>query len=318
MAALRFFSTFYLIVFAVVWKTVNGNSVETCQTVNNSTITTMQEKRYNVFDLNKGANITCSNKTWREMIYNIWKVKVKGKHCCVAFHINGSHYDTCENGMELRNRTSGESYLHIPQITLGNQGVYLCETAYWGGTYNAEITVSARVPPQIFSRLDKLRNGTVAVCSAVGGNPAAFISWRTSWNSTVNQISTSNPNGTYTVESRLVLPDRVSRENLSCIITHPSWPGENKEMRFSDPKAGHVAQWIGLSLVSVCIVILAGFYLTWKFQSKIRNCCETSSPSPTPPKVVQSVQEVEELEPYASYVQRVNSIYNSSAELCRH
>ncbi|XP_048871772.1 cell surface glycoprotein CD200 receptor 1-like [Brienomyrus brachyistius] len=316
MAALRFFSTFYLIVFAVVWKMVKGNSVETCQSISNSTITTMQDNRHKYFDLNEGADITCSNKTWREMIYSIWKVKLTGRLCCVAFHINGSRHDTCENGMELRNGTSGESYLHIPQFTLGNQGVYLCETAYWGGTYNAEITVSARVPPQIFSRLEELHNGTVAVCSAVEGNPAASISWRTQWNSTANQTSTHNPNGTYTVESRLVLPGRVSRENLSCIVTHPSWPGGFKEVQFSDPKAGHVAQWIGLSVVSVCI--LAAFCLTWKLISKIRKRRETSSPSPTPPKVVQRVQEVEELEPYASYVQRINSIYNSSAELCRH
>nr|XP_023670244.1 cell surface glycoprotein CD200 receptor 2-like [Paramormyrops kingsleyae] len=228
------------------------------------------EKRHEFFDLNKDANITCSSKTWREMIYNIWKVKVKGKHCCMAFHINGSHYDTCENGMELRNGTSGESYLHIPQITLGNQGVYLCETAYWGGTYNAEITVSARVPPQIFSRLDKLRNGTVAVCSAVGGNPAASISWRTSWNSTVNQISTSNPNGTYTVESRLVLPDRVSRENLSCIVTHPSWPGENKEVPLPWVLAGSMSVFgLQFNVLMVCATLMlfgvvTSCYILWR------------------------------------------------------
>ncbi|XP_048871803.1 cell surface glycoprotein CD200 receptor 2-like [Brienomyrus brachyistius] len=225
------------------------------------------DNRHKFFDLNEGANITCSNKTWREMIYSIWKVKLKGRLCSVAFHINGSRHDTCENGMELRNGTSGESYLHIPQFTLGNQGVYLCETAYWGGTYNAEITVSARVPPQIFSRLEELHNGTVAVCSAVGGNPAASISWRTQWNSTANQTSTRNSNGTYTVESRLVLPGRVSRENLSCIVTHPSWPGGFKET--PQPRGSLSIFGLQSSVLMVCAALMlfgvvTSCYILWR------------------------------------------------------
>ncbi|KAJ8351515.1 hypothetical protein SKAU_G00229910 [Synaphobranchus kaupii] len=65
--------------------------------------------------------------------------------------------------------------------------------------------------PQISTRLDFRDGKRVAVCSATGGKPAASISWRNTWNSSVTQSSTKNPDGSFTVESRLILSWREGR-----------------------------------------------------------------------------------------------------------
>ncbi|KAJ8388399.1 hypothetical protein AAFF_G00134250 [Aldrovandia affinis] len=70
-----------------------------------------------------------------------------------------------------------------------------------------------------------------------------------------------------------------------------------------------------LGAVSFVAAILTGLFITRKHLGKLRNCCKSKISAPPPPKTPQ-IQDVEEVEPYASYVQRVNSIYNSSADLC--
>ncbi|KAK1902561.1 Cell surface glycoprotein CD200 receptor 1-A [Dissostichus eleginoides] len=68
--------------------------------------------------------------------------------------------------------------------------------------------------------------------------------------------------------------------------------------------------WLYILTVVVIIVFLAG--VLFFAQKKLWRRCKLSesSPSKSPP-----TEDVEEVEPYASYVQRVNSIYNSSADL---
>ncbi|XP_018605386.1 uncharacterized protein LOC108933057 isoform X3 [Scleropages formosus] len=77
------------------------------------------------------------------------------------------------------------------------------------------------VRPQISSWLEVEHGRRVAVCSAVGGKPVASISWSTMGNFRGNQSSILNPDSTFTVDSRLALPENVSSDNLNCIVTHP-------------------------------------------------------------------------------------------------
>ncbi|KAG7463378.1 hypothetical protein MATL_G00175950 [Megalops atlanticus] len=182
-----------------------------------------------------------------------------------------------------------------------------------------QINVSAFVPPQISTRLDIRDGKREAVCSAAGGKPAASVSWRNTWNSNMTQSSRQNSDGSFTVEIRFILPDPVDTDNLSCIVTHPSW-GEEHTMGIhltSDQREPRLFQWIIVALgsISFAVAVLAGLYITRKHLGKLRNCCKSKISASPPPKTPQP-QDVEEVEPYASYVQRVNSIYNSSAELC--
>ncbi|XP_018605385.1 cell surface glycoprotein CD200 receptor 1-like isoform X2 [Scleropages formosus] len=178
--------------------------------------------RNEVLDAGSSVDMACYNITQSKLIYTLWKLHMRGHTCDLRTdYLTENYENNCQDGKVLRSGTGRESHLHIPQFTLTDEGIYLCETAYWGGTYTAEITVSARVRPQISSWLEVEHGRRVAVCSAVGGKPVASISWSTMGNFRGNQSSILNPDSTFTVDSRLALPENVSSDNLNCIVTHP-------------------------------------------------------------------------------------------------
>uniref|UniRef100_A0A3B3SHQ3 Cell surface glycoprotein CD200 receptor 1-A-like n=1 Tax=Paramormyrops kingsleyae TaxID=1676925 RepID=A0A3B3SHQ3_9TELE len=276
------------------------------------------EYRSEYFDLNSSVTLNCSNKTWASIIFITWTIDIDGKRCRMAHSDNDSKHDTCNDGKILRNNTNGETYLYIPRFTKRDEGRYQCETVYHGGSSKVVINVSAKVPQQISTRLDP--DHREAVCSATGVKSDVSISWRTSWNANVTSSSVHNPDGSYTMEIRLKLPDHVHGTTLQCIVTHPSWT-ENytQTLQLPDPLRDRTFEswhWIIISLALVCFLmgILFGLYILRKHLSKIRNCCKFSLSAP-PPQTTVKPQDAEEVEPYASYVQRINSIYNSSADL---
>ena len=90
-----------------------------------------------------GSNITlqCSNKTWNEMIYTIWKIPTHEKLCQISSTEDGQNMNTCNDGKALCNTTNGESYLCIPEFSERDEGSYFCETVHKGGSYAAKIDV---------------------------------------------------------------------------------------------------------------------------------------------------------------------------------
>ncbi|KAG9335025.1 hypothetical protein JZ751_006166 [Albula glossodonta] len=126
--------------------------------------------------------------------------------------------------------------------------------------------VSTIVSPQISTRLDYRDGGREAVCSAAGGRPAASVSWRDTQNSSETQTSTRNNGGSFTVESRFILPDSVSADNLTCVLTHPSWrEARTATLQISyhrEPTAVFSLKYI---VFSVCSVILLCGFLTGCF-----------------------------------------------------
>ncbi|XP_029113985.1 cell surface glycoprotein CD200 receptor 1-A-like [Scleropages formosus] len=284
---------------------------------------TLLEKREEYFDLNSTVNLSCTNKKL-SVVYVMWNININNSKCIIASN-TAKEEDTCNDGKVLHNITNGEVYLHIPRFTKKDEGLYHCEIASKEGSHSTEIKVYARASLNISTRLDA--DHRVAVCSATGAPPGVSISWRTSWNSTGNQNCTPNPDGTFDMESRVSLPDGVNETDLECIVTHPDWNKNHTEILhvpsllrilFSGPYQ-HLWQWIIISVCSICFLtgVLTGLYIIRKHLSKIRNCCKFRfSPPPPPPSPHATMKDVEELEPYASYVQRINSIYNSSAELC--
>ncbi|XP_048835671.1 cell surface glycoprotein CD200 receptor 1-A-like isoform X4 [Brienomyrus brachyistius] len=280
------------------------------------------EYRSEYFDLNSSVTLNCSNKTWASIIFITWMIDIDGKQCQMAHSDNDSKHDTCNDGKILRNNTNGETYLYIPHFTKRDEGRYQCETVYNGGSSKVVINVSAKgkkiFPQQISTRLDL--DHREAVCSAAGVKSNVSISWKNVWNTTVTSSSVPNPDGSYTMESRLKLPDHVNGTELQCIVTHPSWTENYTEtLQLPNPLIGGTFEpwhWIIISLALVCFLmgIFFGLYILRKHLSKIRNCCKFSL-SASPPQTTVKPQDVEDVEPYASYVQRINSIYNSSADL---
>ncbi|KAG8000600.1 hypothetical protein GBF38_017021 [Nibea albiflora] len=178
------------------------------------------------FNLGSDANLTCSDKTWNETIYVIWKINLKNSaECRMSFTNEGQSDDLCNDGKSLRNSSEAQPYLHIPNFSNNDVGIYKCESVFKGGNENYKINVAITVRPILSAWLERENNKRVAVCMAERGKPAANISWSHTGNSSSVQTLTES-HGFFTV-----------------------------------------------------------------------------------------TENVEEVEPYASYVQRVNSIYNSSADL---
>ncbi|XP_061548403.1 cell surface glycoprotein CD200 receptor 1-A [Phycodurus eques] len=264
---------------------------------------------YLSFNAGSEVKLNCSSASWRKLMYIIWNVDLVGqKQCKVgsSSQIAGGGLDTCGDGKSLRNASEACYYLHIPDFSERDVGLYKCEMAFVGGTRTCNISVSITVPPRISSWLESRDdNSTVAVCKAEGGKPAANVTWRHAGNS--SSVETQwRSGGLFSVESRLKLPEGTKNaENVTCVIKHPFWRAE----RMLVPKHGKGFPYttVFILIVFAVLMVLAALFFIYQKQIMLRRC-PLADCSPT---VSEPTEDVEEVEPYASYVQRVNSIYNS-------
>ncbi|KAM9346819.1 LOW QUALITY PROTEIN: cell surface glycoprotein CD200 receptor 1-B-like [Symphorus nematophorus] len=169
---------------------------------------------------------------------------------------DGQSQDTCNDGKSI-NTSSAQSYLHIPNFSNDDVGVYKCEWVYKGGNEYYEINVAITVLPTITSWLEHKDNKMVAVCKAERGKPAASITWSLTGNS--SEETRTELHGLFTVESRLELTEGMDTENLRCTIMHLFW----KEAQTLRPKlkegyAGY-GYWLRI-LIVVGIVFVTGFF----------------------------------------------------------
>ncbi|KAF7215671.1 cell surface glycoprotein CD200 receptor 1-A [Nothobranchius furzeri] len=264
--------------------------------------------RKQVFNLGSSVNLTCSSRTWKDTLYVIWNLDLKHKTCRISYCNEGENVDTCNDGKLLQNTTAGQSYLHIPNISADDVGLYWCESVYVGGNDNYKINVTITVPPTLSAWLERRGNEMLAMCRAEGGYPAANISWSLTGNSeSVKTLPGSD--GFVTVESELELLEGMNPENLSCIVRHQSWDQERSlvpQPREGQDSAREYKLWIFLLVIGVLFVLLAAFIVLVLKKVKLsRRCQHVDTPNKSP-----TIEDVEEVEPYASYVQRVNSIYN--------
>nr|XP_057938450.1 cell surface glycoprotein CD200 receptor 1-A isoform X2 [Doryrhamphus excisus] len=262
---------------------------------------------YTSFNVGSDVKLNCSDKSWRELIYVIWTVDLIHKQCRIANSIDGGPENNCSDGKTMRNTSMFQSYLHIPDFSSRDVGLYKCELVYRGGSAICSISLSITVPPRISSWLEWTDdNSMVAVCKAEEGKPAATITWSHMGNfSSVEKQQSSN--GFFSVESRLGLPEGAGNvENVTCIIRHLYWQSE-KTLRPKRLKGLPYNVMCVLVVVAI-LMVLAGF-LVFAHKKKIMPRCLSGGRSTLKP---QPTEDIEEVEPYASYVQRVNSIYNSN------
>ncbi|XP_042282281.1 cell surface glycoprotein CD200 receptor 1-A isoform X2 [Thunnus maccoyii] len=256
------------------------------------------------FNLGSDVNLTCSNESRSEIMFVLWKIELKYKDCRIAHSNDGQSEDSCNDGKSLENTPT--IYLHIPNFSNDDVGTYQCETVYTGGADAHMINVDIIAPPSISAWLERKGNKTVAVCKAESGKPAANISWSHLENSSSSKTWLGS-DGFFIVESRLELPENMDPKNLSCTIRHQSWEGE-KTLVPKFTKDSHFTL-ICILTVVISIAVLAGILFLAQKKLTILRCSKQADTSPSKP--LPTAEDVEEVEPYASYVQRVNSIYNS-------
>ncbi|XP_072541112.1 cell surface glycoprotein CD200 receptor 1-B-like isoform X2 [Salminus brasiliensis] len=274
-----------------------------------------------------GTTVTllCTNVkiAWSEMIYVIWKIN-SHKNCWISVAANDTSFNTCEDEKKMYISTAGDYSLIIPDFSIKDEGNYTCDVSYRAGGYVETIHVSAWARPSLTAWLEDKGGHTFAVCEAQS-KPAASIYWKTQWNPSEPKTNSSkDASGLFTVTSHLQLPQNASRNNLTCVVS--ASPHKWKEIPFNTFKYKDSSYSVRLLfiLLGVCatcsiVTLLTGLYI---MRGKIKQlsvfreiCCTSQIPAPAKEEKTPQPRDPEEVEPYASYVQRVNSIYNSSAEL---
>lgn len=78
-------------------------------------------------------------------MFVIWKINftAQPERCTIAFDVSAKSEDTCGDGKSLRNTSNGQSYLHIPNFSNKDVGIYQCESTYKGGNdiYNINVDI---------------------------------------------------------------------------------------------------------------------------------------------------------------------------------
>lgn len=253
------------------------------------------------------VNLTCWDNS-KDFLYVIWNIWIKIGKCRVGF--KNECVSNCRDGLFITKENTKQTILHIPNFSERDVGFYSCEAALDGDQKKCNFTLSVITPPRLSSWLEKQDGGKlVAVCKAEGGNPAANITWNLAGNLSV-ETKQSLSDHSYTTESRLTLPEHYhnTSSRLFCSVTHAAWAGER---RLSP-------QHLGLPFYLVCIIsvfiaffVLVGISLLLYNRRKFLMWRCRGHADHSIAEIQQQKEDVEEVEPYASYVQRVNSIYNS-------
>ncbi|XP_036426682.1 cell surface glycoprotein CD200 receptor 1-B-like isoform X2 [Colossoma macropomum] len=275
------------------------------------------------FEVGSRVTLLCTNTkiAWSEMIYVIWKISTQEKNCSIAVARNDSNFDTCQDGKKINISKGGDYSLIIPHFSIKDEGNYTCDVSYHAGGYVENIYVSAWVQPKMAGWLETKGGHTFAICE-VQSLPEASILWEPLSNSSLPETNSSREaSGIFIVTSRLQLPRNAFDKNLTCVAaSHSKWP----ETRFTIFTGNdNPVKWpfILLGVCATCsiVTLLTGLYIMREKLGRLsvfkKICCSSQISQPSKEEKTPQPRDTEEVEPYASYVQRVNSIYNSSADL---
>uniref|UniRef100_A0A8C3ST10 Ig-like domain-containing protein n=1 Tax=Chelydra serpentina TaxID=8475 RepID=A0A8C3ST10_CHESE len=237
------------------------------------------------------VNLTCGDISRMDLILVTWKIRPRtGNHCTLAYRTDQNKTDrtNCSERMDWKSSPDTDSALQIRQVTLTDEGCYICETVNSGGTFNQTYTLTVLVPPELTLTCDS--KGT-AVCKAAVGKPAAQISWDPNGDSRTELEN--HTDGTVTVRS-IYSPNETS---ITCLVSHPA---SNKSISKECPADNRntFLQYFAISAGLLGIL----FILALIFLCKLHRGRYDSN-------------EQQELEPYASYVQKENVIYNTVYEV---
>ncbi|XP_077072872.1 cell surface glycoprotein CD200 receptor 1 isoform X2 [Siphateles boraxobius] len=273
----------------------------------------------------EGSNVTlwCDNSVtdvkWNELIFIVWNISMQGRKCYLG--LSPKLDDTCNDGKSLFNTSNGVS-LFIPKISMEDEGIYSCDLSYKAGS----IAVNASVSVTRLKTYLAIENGQrIAVCEASYKQLEPTLHWEPALHFSFKNPSVKNVN-TSLIENRVYLPDDVTISNLICVASYPSVSGSLQQKSTlqiaTQGKKPRTYPWeiIAISSGSVVLFILVSLVMVFLQRRKLNIsslkmlCCKSKISPPAEDKPPQPI-DVEEVEPYASYIQRENSIYNSSAEL---
>ncbi|XP_067265848.1 cell surface glycoprotein CD200 receptor 1 isoform X2 [Chanodichthys erythropterus] len=260
---------------------------------------------------------------WNELIFIVWNISMQGKKCYLG--LSPKLDDTCNDGKNLSHTSNGVS-LFIPKISVEDEGFYLCDLSYKGGSKSVNISVSVT---RLETQLDSENGQRIAVCKATYKEMKPTLHWEPALNFSFTNTSFKKVNTFFIMENHVHLPDDVTISNITCVASYPSESGSMQQKSTLDitqdiPNTGNFSKELIIAissgsvfflLIIVSLAVVCLLHRKPKHISALKMlCCKSKISPPAEDKPAQPA-DVEEVEPYASYIQRVNSIYNSSAEL---
>ncbi|XP_039352914.1 cell surface glycoprotein CD200 receptor 1-B-like [Mauremys reevesii] len=219
------------------------------------------------------VNLTCGDIPRADVVSVVWKIRPRtGNHCLLAYRsdLNKTDRTNCNERMDWKSSPETDHALQIQQVTLTDEGCYICEAATGGGNLNRIYTLTVLVPPEVTLTCDS--NGT-AVCKAAAGKPAAQISWDP--NGDPRTELENHTDGTVTVLSTYS-PRETS---ITCLVSHPAWhasqskecPSENHDSLLLD-NGNTFLQYFAICARLLAIFFILGFIFFCKLHCG-RICC---------------------------------------------
>ncbi|XP_075053434.1 cell surface glycoprotein CD200 receptor 1-B-like [Mixophyes fleayi] len=229
----------------------------------------------------------------------IWKIHLlNNNNCLLSRYISNELklHNNCSERIKYDNLS-----LTIHSVQISDEGNYRCETVTgYNGTFINVTTLQVLAEPSVTLVLNS--EGSPE-CRAIGGYPAAEISW-IPHSHDINTTSAENPDQTWTgISTYSEKRDNVT--SVTCVVSHPTFMYP-QEKSISVPAWENYSTWVlviipALFLIAACIVC-------WK-RSQLRKCFKKSFNTNPPQQQDVIEQGNQEFEPYDTYTQKENIIY---------
>ncbi|XP_073473429.1 cell surface glycoprotein CD200 receptor 1-B-like [Aquarana catesbeiana] len=190
----------------------------------------------------------------------IWKIHHINNSSCLSSYSNLAKrgfliYNNCSTRMTLTNIT-----LTIQNTQISDGGNYTCEASSMEGTFIYTTILQVLAQPSV--SLDISSNGSLE-CRAIGGFPAAEISWNPH-SDDINITKIKDLDDTWTVISTY----KSNGDNVTCLVSHPTFVNVwSQSIVLSGKIGGNHYFWRIIALIIFsCLVI--GLFFYCRYNSK--------------------------------------------------
>ncbi|KAM8976968.1 cell surface glycoprotein CD200 receptor 1-B-like [Pelodytes ibericus] len=159
------------------------------------------------------AILHCEPDPGNTTIMITWMADLLYNPSCMMFIIDTSSYNNCTERAMQKPLT-----LEILNTHITDTGNYTCKLVTSTGTFFKSVILHVLVSPSVSLGTD---SGGFPECRAVGGNPAAHISWIPESDNVTNR-SEMDPNKTWTVITTY-RASVISGMEVTCIVSHPTF-----------------------------------------------------------------------------------------------
>ncbi|XP_077335891.1 cell surface glycoprotein CD200 receptor 1-A-like isoform X2 [Lithobates pipiens] len=227
----------------------------------------------------------------------IWKIHHINNSSCLSSYANLAKREPQTNSSCSTKMTRTNLTLTIQNTQISDEGNYTCEMSHTEGTFITTTILQVLAQPSVSLNINS--DGSPE-CRAIGGFPAAEISW-IPHSDDINITKIKDLDDTWTMISTY----KSDGDNVTCLVSHPTFVNVWSQSIVSPDKKWKLI-WI---LVGFTILLITALCIVYWNQKKIRTCSKKSLNTSPPQQVDGFAEETQEFEPYAIYTQKENVLY---------